>query len=433
MSPRLIHPAADHNHHRDGCSVVKHASSRPASRNGPGDNFVNMEHASSMNGGDNVVNMDEMDLGSAAEHREVYSDTRGTPKLPDRTLGGDHGDNGDAPLKQRVKLNVCGLVFETYKCTLEEYPQTLLGSEELDDYYDPKKKEYFFDRNRESFSYILNFYQTGRLYAPSHVPPDIFEAEREFYKINLALRQKTAAQNGTRKVIVKKSRWEKLANRMWKFMNNPKSSKAATVWAWLDIFFIMVSVTCLIVETLPDIKLAAADATTREYKILFTLDTICVGFFTFDLVCRGITSPNKKEFFTSLMAWLDFLAILPYFVLLFTKESNNTIEILRVLRLARVLRVFKLVRRSKKLLLIAHVMKKSTSELSLLVMVWLMAVVVFGSFLYYAENGKNTKIKSILGACWWAVATMSTVGYGDVYPVSTLKLIQFIYLDSSLN
>ena len=66
----------------------------------------------------------------------------------------------------------------------------------------------------------------------------------------------------------------------------------------------------------------------------------------------GITSPNKKEFFTSLMAWLDFLAILPYFVLLFTKESNNTIEILRVLRLARVLRVFKLVRRSKKLLLI---------------------------------------------------------------------------------
>lgn len=132
-----------------------------------------------------------------------------------------------------------------------------------------------------------------------------------------------------------------------------------------------------------------------------------------------ITAPDKKAFFMSLMAWLDFLAILPYFVLLCTEESNNTIEILRVLRLARVLRVFKLVRRSKKLLLIAHVMKKSTSELSLLVMVWLMAVVVFGSFLYYAENEKNPKISSILGACWWAVATMSTVGYGDVYPTTT--------------
>ena len=78
----------------------------------------------------------------------------------------------------------------------------------------------------------------------------------------------------------------------------------------------------------------------------------------------GITSPNKKEFFTSLMAWLDFLAILPYFVLLFTKESNNTIEILRVLRLARVLRVFKLVRRSKKLLLIGMCVCVLSSDLS---------------------------------------------------------------------
>jgi len=359
------------------------------------------------------------DLGSAAEHREVFTDGRSTPKQQDRNNVHNIEEFSEKPLKHRVKLNICGLLFETYKCTLQEYPQTLLGSTELDNYYDPNKNEYFFDRNRESFSYILNFYQTGRLYAPSHVPPDIFEAEREFYKINLALRQKTLTQNGTKKVVVKKTRWEKFSNKVWKFLNNPKSSKAATVWAWLDIAFIMVSVTCLIVETLPEIKVMAADNSSREYKILFTLDTICVGFFTFDLISRGATAPDRKAFLTSLMSWLDFLAILPYFVLLFTKESNNTIEILRVLRLARVLRVFKLVRRSKKLLLIAHVMKKSTSELSLLVMVWLMAVVVFGSFLYYAENGHNKNITSILGACWWAVATMSTVGYGDVYPQTT--------------
>ena len=146
-------------------------------------------------------------------------------------------------------------MFETYRCTLQEYPQTLLGSGELNDYYDDKKNEYFFDRNRESFSYILNFYQTGRLYAPSHVPPDIFEAEREFYKINLALRQqKITVQNGTKKVVSKKSKWEKLSTKVWKFLNDPKSSLAATVWAWLDIFFIMISVTCLIVETLPDVS-----------------------------------------------------------------------------------------------------------------------------------------------------------------------------------
>ena len=173
-------------------------------------------------------------------------------------------------------MNICGLLFETYKCTLQEYPQTLLGSSELDNYYDPNKNEYFFDRNRESFSYILNFYQTGRLYAPSHVPPDIFEAEREFYKINLALRQKTAIQNGTKKVVAKKTKWEKVSNKVWKFLNNPKSSKAATVWAWLDIAFIMVSVTCLIVETLPEVSLSLTFSCLMIFFYILTFYIVCI-------------------------------------------------------------------------------------------------------------------------------------------------------------
>ena len=122
-------------------------------------------------------------------------------------------------------------------------------------------------------------------------------------------------------------------------------------------------------------------------------------------IFSGITAPDRKMFFTALMSWLDFLAILPYFVLLFTKvsdsylfvtvsslslnfvynfnkilffiidpntkfcpfqESNNTIEILRVLRLARVLRVFKLVRRSKKLLLIGKIAIYISSKINLI-------------------------------------------------------------------
>ena len=58
--------------------------------------------------------------------------------------------------------------------------------------------------------------------------------------------------NGTNKIIAKRSKCEKISNKVWTFLNDPKSSTPATVWAWLDIFFIMISVTCLIVETLPE-------------------------------------------------------------------------------------------------------------------------------------------------------------------------------------
>lgn len=67
---------------------------------------------------------------------------------------------------EKLVINVSGQRFETWQNTLEKYPDTLLGSNEKDFFYDEVLKEYFFDRDPEVFRHILNYYRTGKLHYP---------------------------------------------------------------------------------------------------------------------------------------------------------------------------------------------------------------------------------------------------------------------------
>uniref|UniRef100_A0A3B1ITQ5 BTB domain-containing protein n=1 Tax=Astyanax mexicanus TaxID=7994 RepID=A0A3B1ITQ5_ASTMX len=67
-----------------------------------------------------------------------------------------------------IILNVSGTKFQTWRNTLERYPDTLLGSTERDFFYHEETNEYFFDRDPDIFRHILNFYRTGKLHYPRH-------------------------------------------------------------------------------------------------------------------------------------------------------------------------------------------------------------------------------------------------------------------------
>ena len=67
---------------------------------------------------------------------------------------------------EKLVINVSGQRFETWQNTLEKYPDTLLGSNEKDFFFDETLKEYFFDRDPEVFRHILNYYRTGKLHYP---------------------------------------------------------------------------------------------------------------------------------------------------------------------------------------------------------------------------------------------------------------------------
>jgi len=95
---------------------------------------------------------------------------------------GDDDDDDD----ERVVINVSGMRFHTRRSTLERYPQTLLGDgAKRRRYFDPARREFYFDRNRPSFDAILYYYQSGgRLRRPLAVHPDIFIEELEFYQFD---------------------------------------------------------------------------------------------------------------------------------------------------------------------------------------------------------------------------------------------------------
>lgn len=137
-----------------------------------------------------------------------------------------------------------------------------------------------------------------------------------------------------------------------------------------------------------------------------------------------------------MMNSIDLMAIIPYFITLGTMfaekekkpdfvvgekqaEKGASLAILRVISLVRVFRIFKLSRHSKGLQILGMTLKASLRELGLLMFFLFIGVILFSSAVYYAEaDSERSYFKSIPDAFWWALVTMTTVGYGDMVPLS---------------
>lgn len=158
----------------------------------------------------------------------------------------------------------------------------------------------------------------------------------------------------------------------------------------------------------------------------FMVETICICWFSFELLMRFACCPSKTQFFKDIMNIIDFSAILPYFVTLGTElvKDNDaspatSLAIIRVIRLVRVFRIFKLSRHSKGLQILGQTLKASMRELGLLIFFLFIGVILFSSAVYFAEaDHDKTDFVSIPHGFWWAVVTMTTVGYGDMYPAT---------------
>ena len=126
---------------------------------------------------------------------------------------------------------------------------------------------------------------------------------------------------------------------------------------------------------------------------------------------------GRVKFMLTPMAIIDLLAIIPFFLTFMAID----LRFIRTLRLFRLFRVMKLVRYSQSLLLLGKVLRNRKEEMIITVSIMLVLVILTSSFIYLAENeAQPDKFTDIPTSMWWAIVTLTTVGYGDVFPITPL-------------
>ncbi|XP_069389974.1 A-type voltage-gated potassium channel KCND3-like isoform X2 [Paralichthys olivaceus] len=333
-----------------------------------------------------------------------------------------------------IILNVSGRRFQTWRTTLDRYPDTLLGSTEKDFFYNEEIKEYFFDRDPDAFRSILNFYRTGKLHYPRHECISAYDEELTFFGIipeiigdccyeeykdrkreNIERLQDDQEENKDLKLPNMNFR-----ETMWRAFENPHTSTMALVFYYVTGFFIAISVITNVVETVPCGSTAnQKDMPCGErYTVaFFCMDTACVMIFTVEYLMRLFAAPSRYHFMRSVMSIIDVVAILPYYIGLVMTNNEDVSGAFVTLRVFRVFRIFKFSRHSQGLRILGYTLKSCASELGFLLFSLTMAIIIFATVMFYAEKGSSsTKFTSIPASFWYTIVTMTTLGYGDMVP-----------------
>ena len=158
-------------------------------------------------------------------------------------------------------------------------------------------------------------------------------------------------------------------------------------------------------------------------KVLTILDYVCSIWFTFEFITRLIFCPDRILFFKTMLNLIDLLAIVPFYVQILADKTDIVVSMWEIIKILRIFRVFKLCRHVIGLKVLVHTLRASARELILLILFLVLGVIIFSSLLHYAEFIQQTEDKrlysnfdSIPSGFWWAVITMTTIGYGDHVP-----------------
>ena len=327
--------------------------------------------------------------------------------------------------QERITINVSGLRFETYESTLARYPDTLLGCPmKRGQYYDSQRREYFFDRNRKAFDAILFYYQSyGRISKPDNVTEKQFVSELAFFGIGKKEDLLTFSERVDRLVLAESEEIprNKIQIYFWKLFSVPNSSNLAGLVTFIGVFTLVLSIVITCVESLPRYLNPRGSRDLLVKRISNILNHTCYIWFTLEFVVRLVSCANRKAFFKSLLNWIDLFAILPFYLqlILESQAQMTPLSVLKILRICRIARILKVSRYSRGMRALIYTLYASRRELGLLFFILFIATVLSAALTYYAEvNADNTSLTTIPEALWWSINTITTVGYGDTYPIT---------------
>ncbi len=181
---------------------------------------------------------------------------------------------------------------------------------------------------------------------------------------------------------------------------------------------IILNIVALILESYEELNV-------KYNSVFYIFEVFSVAIFTVEYIIRIWVSDKTKEdkrerlnFAFSTLGIIDLIAIIPFYLpFIFPFD----LRIVRILRLFRLLRIFKLSRYSNSLKTMKYIFKETKSELSMTLFVIFVLMILSSTLMYYIEHDvQPEKFANIGEALWWSVITLTTVGYGDVYPITGL-------------
>ncbi|XP_029470351.1 potassium voltage-gated channel subfamily G member 1 [Rhinatrema bivittatum] len=368
--------------------------------------------------------------------------------------------------KHHVIINVGGIKYLLPWTTLDEFPLTRLGQLRfcsnfdeilsICDDYDVTCNEFFFDRNPGAFRTILTFLRVGKLRLLREMCTLSFQEELLYWGIEednlewcckrrylqkieefaeLNAREDELIENENPGEPVDETRASACMRKLRDMVEKPQSGLPGKVFACLSVLFVTITAVNLSISTMPDLREEeeTGECSQMCYNI-FIVESVCVAWFSLEFLLRFIQAPSKFAFLRRPLNLIDIVAILPYYITLVVDSSslghkkpssgNSYLDkvglVLRILRALRILYVMRLARHSLGLQTLGLTARRCTREFGLLLLFLCVAIALFAPLLYLIENemSDSKEFTSIPACYWWAVITMTTVGYGDMVPRS---------------
>ncbi|XP_019721285.1 voltage-gated potassium channel regulatory subunit KCNG1 [Hippocampus comes] len=373
--------------------------------------------------------------------------------------------------KLHAIINVGGLRYQLPWTTLEDFPLSRLGQLHLctsfdeimgicDD-YDVTHNEFFFDRNPCAFRTILTFLRAGKLRSLREMCALSFREELLYWGVpeeslewccRRRLLQRLEEFEAMERAAEEEDLLQDLSDtdsgvrtaesclscfmaKLRDMVERPHSGLPGKIFACLSVLFVTITAVNLSISTMPALRQEEEAGTCSQmcYNI-FIVETVCVAWFSLEFSLRFIQDRSKLTFLRQPLNLIDVLAILPYYITLLVDTTSKGERrpssgssyldkvglVLRVLRALRIFYVMRLARHSLGLQTLGLTARRCTREFGLLLLFLCVAIALYSPLLYLIENevAATQEFTSIPATYWWAVITMTTVGYGDMVPRS---------------
>ncbi len=203
-----------------------------------------------------------------------------------------------------------------------------------------------------------------------------------------------------------------------KQMVEESETPAGKAFDYVIQILIIISLLSFSIETLPGLSVSVR-------KVLHWIEFFTVAIFSIEYILRLVFADKKFKFMFSFHGIIDLLAILPFYL-----STGIDLRSIRIFRLLRLLRILKIFRYNEAIQKFRDAFLLIRAELCLFGIATAFLLYIAAVGIYYFENPAQPEVfKSIFHSLWWAVATLTTVGYGDIYPITIGgKLFTFIML-----